>query len=110
MRCIPLTVAAHRGHADEYGDQVHPKHLLVNDTKMGYLSKSGDPNGDWIVFEVTEDTHFVIAQIRIRNILSDWGIKEIALSLGDRESVRNGEWTEWQRIADIHNNDDDIQC
>merc|ERR1712013_312837 len=106
MRCVPLTVAAHRGHG--YGD--HPKHLLVNDTKRCYMSKWVDPNSDWIVFEVTEDTHFVIAQIRIRNN-DDWsaGIKEIALSLGDRESVRNGQWTEWQRIADIHKNDD-IQC
>merc|ERR1712129_48849 len=107
MRCIPLTIAAHRGH---YGDIQHPKHLLVNDAKGVYYSKEGDPNGDWIVFEVTEDTHFVIAQIRIRNDTGRFGIKEIALSLGDRESVRNGQWTEWQRIADIHKENDDIQC
>merc|ERR1712194_508423 len=106
MRCIPLTIAKYRGH----WDGSHPKHLLVNDTEMRYWSKEGDPNGDWIVFEVTEDTKFVITQIRIRNYNYSAGIKEIALSLGDRESVRNGQWTEWQRIADIHKESRDILC
>merc|ERR1712154_458512 len=65
-----------------------------------------------MVFGVTEDTtHFVIAQIKIRNRDTEWGIKEIALSLGDRESLRTDRWTEWKRIADIHNDEDDeMQC
>jgi len=108
-RSLPLCVAAHRGHSGS----AHPKHLLANDTKDHYQSKWRVTNGDWMVFGVTDDTHFVIAQIKIRNNggSTDYGIKKIALSLGDRESLRTDRWTEWKRIADIHNDDyEEMQC
>lgn len=87
-------------------DGRHPENLLVDDIYSSYMSKRGVTSGDWIIFEIDNDTKYVPKLLKIKNDNDEYGIKEISLSFQYSDSDK---WTNKQSIKNIHNNNKDDQ-
>jgi len=70
-----------------------------------YYSKEGEPNKDWILFEVEDGAPFIAKSICIRNRKYDDGIKTISMSIGDDVNNLN----DWITINHIHRKNRNLQ-
>ena len=69
------------------------------------MSCDGQPNEDWMIFGLDEDTKIIPTALGIRNNGYDWSIKHISISIG----VDGAEFEEMIGIQDIEKNDVELQ-